>query len=64
MDQLLATGAIGFLFGGISVALFNYVKFNGRLVRIETKLSAHIEHEKEWQVGVSKKLDALLKERH
>ncbi len=52
-------GGIGFLFGGGGVALFSYVKFNGRLIETTTTLKDHIKNEEKWQVRVDGKLKTI-----
>ena len=40
--EVWVASLISFLFGGGSVALFTFVKFNGRLIKLETRVADHI----------------------
>jgi hypothetical protein len=58
--QIILTGLISFLFGGISAALFHYVKFNGRLIRVEAELHSMMLHGREQQLEIEKKIDRIV----
>ena len=60
MEQVQVLQLIGtFLLGGLSVGLFNYVKFNGRQIRTETRLDSHLVQEQIWQEKVEKGLGRM-----
>jgi hypothetical protein len=61
--EVVVTAFISFLFGGSSVALYNYVKFNGRLIQTATKLDDHITAEERWRQEIQdslKEIDAKI----
>lgn len=57
---IATTFAIGTLTGGLSVALVNFVKFNGRLIRLETTMTMHLQAERIWQENLDRKIERLL----